>query len=921
MKYLLLINCCIILSFAEFKKITHPGLKADYIRAFARNENKIFIGTTEGLFFKRKDKDAITKVFNFPSIYIRDIYTAPDGILWIASYDGVYKLDIKNYKLLKWYTKTARKTPDGFNSTPGLSSDNISCIAGNESTVFVGTDRWGINTINVKTETIGQKRITSINGLPSDKIKDIYLSPAMIIVSTSKGIAYKGRWSTFWMSVDDEKSPAHKIPVQQTVYLNNKLFIGTLANGIMELSLDSPDSVNVFSSANNILPSDEIVGLAVDGQYLWISLFSGQVVNYSLKTLEWKIYDIPALGNNTLDKIFIDGQNVYVGSDGRGMFMHRKEIPEVSFFPEISFKQKQMHIIGAVVSENSIQPVQVQDIRYRDSDILSPFTSKGVKIHVNEEENIYHNVIASIDFSGSDHISKLWNYEVRFKVTDKQGRQNEASAIFLYDARKPQISLVKFANNSIQYTAVNKFKINGKVSDHKLKRIYYAKHGSKQLLQTDSRGNFQVTLKNLREGENNITFNAIDFCNNNSTKGVTIIYDSTKPDIENKQPEYIISSAEEPVKFKYIEDNLYKASLMPRGAKIGKDMEIDRTLNTISAVYNMDSSSKPMTLKLYDKANNTFTYDFLLKRDDNKPVIIFKDNYNEIETSSSEFKLYGKVRSKLSVSIQLYQSTNRIKVDQEAQNGLFIPFSAVLPVKKRLTLFTVKAVVQSSDQRYDGLTTEKNITIIGKQFEKLSARREKKQKQSSKKVNASEIAALKAEIARLRRQKKSKVKVIYKGNQGVSPFYANKPAIKLVSYKNMAVNKLAEKYTGDSKFGQLIDIINQKVTLHDIKQKNKIAVPNRAMAEFIIEQNNRSLTDLITLVSYLLFINKTGSIKQFRNEIAKRFNEALDLSIRDQQLYIKRSATSSKVKSSADRQFKGITIKLLKDSIISVTVI
>ena len=107
-------------SAAEFKQITDAKLTNTYVRAFARDNQRVYFGTTTGLYYLRKKDDKIIQVFPLGQLYITSIYPAGGNIIWVSTFEGVYKIDLTANEIVAKYAKAEGVTLDGVKIQGGL---------------------------------------------------------------------------------------------------------------------------------------------------------------------------------------------------------------------------------------------------------------------------------------------------------------------------------------------------------------------------------------------------------------------------------------------------------------------------------------------------------------------------------------------------------------------------------------------------------------------------------------------------------------------------------------------------------------------------------------------------------------------------------------------------------------------------------
>jgi len=137
-------------------------------------ENKIWIGTTSGLFVRDEKNKVIKDEKTSSSFDVRSMVQTPDSIIWLGT-QGRGVIKIKNRKVIGSITVE-----------DGLSSNSCNKLLLDEGRIWVGTKN-GLNSLNLKDGSIELINLT--DGLPSNEINDLALFKGKLWVGTSKGLA------------------------------------------------------------------------------------------------------------------------------------------------------------------------------------------------------------------------------------------------------------------------------------------------------------------------------------------------------------------------------------------------------------------------------------------------------------------------------------------------------------------------------------------------------------------------------------------------------------------------------------------------------------------------------------------------------------------------------------------------------------
>ncbi|OAQ38338.1 hybrid sensor histidine kinase/response regulator [Pedobacter psychrophilus] len=214
----------------------------------------------------------------FGSNNIRKILVAKDGLLWIATLNGIRIYDpVKN--------RFDNNIHDPEN--PGSLNQNsiYNLYQDKAGSIWVGTYFGGINVYH----------------------------PNAIPFTTYKHNSYKNSLSSNIISAIVEDK-------------NHNLWIGTEAEGLNFYNRQTGQFTNIKSSKNSI-SSNLIKSMAIDqNQNLWIATYNGGIDFYDLKTKVFKNYILNKDSYQEANRIIyltIDDKNrVWVGTRGNGLFLY-----------------------------------------------------------------------------------------------------------------------------------------------------------------------------------------------------------------------------------------------------------------------------------------------------------------------------------------------------------------------------------------------------------------------------------------------------------------------------------------------------------------------------------------------------------------------------------------------------------------------
>jgi len=161
----------------------------------------LWVGTEKGVNLYRPDTDDFERVMPtdqagtpLQSLYVRHIYSDSSGIIWVASFNGLYSID----PVTKRYTGHYSHNPDDPES---LSSNQIlSILEDRKGFLWVGTGGNGLNKLDLSTGK--SQRFGVRDGLPNPTITGLIADRAgNMWVSTYKGLSrynpHTGEFQTY----------------------------------------------------------------------------------------------------------------------------------------------------------------------------------------------------------------------------------------------------------------------------------------------------------------------------------------------------------------------------------------------------------------------------------------------------------------------------------------------------------------------------------------------------------------------------------------------------------------------------------------------------------------------------------------------------------------------------------------------------
>jgi len=829
---------------------SHPGTK--YIKALARNQEYIILGTSSGIILFNKNDKTYTSPFPALNVFITSLYAAEKNLLWAGTVDGVYLLNLTSHQIISHYTRNLRKGKDGRRTIPGISSDKVTVLTGTSDEIFVGTESWGISIIDIRTGNVRDEKITGVD-LPSQEINDITVTPAILIVSTTKGVIWKKRWDSEWTEIPPT-SRAYGCNVRQACYWENRLLLGTSGDGILSVDLNNPNNVTQYCLEDGQMPSDFISSLVPDGAYLWAATFNG-LAQYDDYSGIWNTH--AGFPGEMPDRVCIDGNLIYVSSSGDGLFYSDKKVPEIFISPENNYCETGMKITGGIRTGKSDTQNTFGSIMYRDSEIGGHFTNRSVLQIFQTNNYRFNNILAMIDFAAIHLPARIWTFEVIAEWKDNGGLRNRTSALFLYDSIKPVIEL-PFMDTGRQFTSEPRFFLSGRIIEYRLRTLTCKTPGTNFEIKTDNYGNFNVSL-NVHSAETHVVFSAADYCNNSDHARITIVLDREPPVLHSLADCISLNAFEDTFEIPYQETYLKWAQLRPEGMTLPVSGIEDKTIGVIRFKIPSFSGKKKARIELCDYAGNKTALDTMIEKNYNRAEIKLSP-YNEV-TNKSAFTLSGTIKSPLPViAVHVFLNEAPTAFSFSPETG---KFSAGLTLAPGQNIITISATAASN------FVTEKLISLYYEIPEKTAG----PDMEEFLKLQR-ELEALKKVLASL--QQKTNTIRQQPAVRTVTDFdyYPALRTVKAAGGQSMLT--MARQYLGNENFAEVISFINSLLSAADISGGRKMIIPNRKLIDWMLENKSPFVYDIIKSGAYALFYSNSGKdIAAFKRMLTRSLGDSM----------------------------------------------
>lgn len=278
----------------------HGNLSHYYTSSILITENNdILVGTSDGINLYDSKSDSFKRI-----LYKDDILTSQDisnmktdiyGNIWIATRDGLNKVDIKSKSVDKYYL-------DGDNSISG--NDVYGLLSDKQGNMWVSTRGFGLNKINIKTNeiTIYKHDEKNNKSIPADYTRNMLQDKrGDVWISTDKGLAK-------YISKDDKF----------VTYANKRHDVNSLINNTVYTVIEDKS------------------GLIWVGTYAGISIFdpSNKIEHYKNDP-----FNTNSLNDNVIHGIYEDEEGlIWVGTKDSGVNIINRQTGEINHINKGSSK-------------------------------------------------------------------------------------------------------------------------------------------------------------------------------------------------------------------------------------------------------------------------------------------------------------------------------------------------------------------------------------------------------------------------------------------------------------------------------------------------------------------------------------------------------------------------------------------------------
>lgn len=337
--------------------------------------NMLFAGTKYSQFLCSKDNGKtwvnLIETTGFPKLWFYPIeFVGINGYIFAASSQG-YGVVRSNDNGINW-----------IRVNKGLTDTGVYCLAVKDTILFAGTYKGGV----FKSIDKGNSWIQMSNGLPQianwggAAILSIVYNISGLFAGTTEGLYRFNETSGTWHNSNIDTLPTGLFVHNMAALKNGTIFAATNTGGVYKLfPYDT-----IWTKANNGFHCEIVTSLAIWNNTVIASTWYGNVFLYMFKEKQWN--DFLRIKEYPVNSVFIDSQNVYVGtrsrivttSDNGKSCVEMKDISKDSSFNVQSFARCNGHLFAG--TDRKIYRMTLGDTVWKD---ITSLQSNDNKINAN----------------------------------------------------------------------------------------------------------------------------------------------------------------------------------------------------------------------------------------------------------------------------------------------------------------------------------------------------------------------------------------------------------------------------------------------------------------------------------------------------------------------------------------------------------
>jgi signal transduction histidine kinase/ligand-binding sensor domain-containing protein/DNA-binding response OmpR family regulator len=304
---------------------------------FADREQNIWIGTDAGasLFsfsnhFKLQSINELTG--SHEGNYLRSLLLDSHRTLWLGGTNGLVRVDRQSGKTV-WYQQNNRANPLPHNKVRYIYEDR-------DGDVWIATDgsvcRYNPKTAQfIRYQIENETHTRNANwsyAICQDENRKLWVATCLgglFVVDKQQLIASAGKTYTAeqnYYSSGDAMGLSGNMLESLSIDKDYNIWAGTYRAGINKIDRLNNKVIHFTASdAKNPLPSDDVTGIVVDEQFLWIALRNKVVRLDTRNYMQHTIVD-PRLNNSTINAMADDGRRIWLGLSSGLFFIDKKTL-------------------------------------------------------------------------------------------------------------------------------------------------------------------------------------------------------------------------------------------------------------------------------------------------------------------------------------------------------------------------------------------------------------------------------------------------------------------------------------------------------------------------------------------------------------------------------------------------------------------
>ncbi|MDH5716361.1 MAG: hypothetical protein OEZ22_01845 [Spirochaetia bacterium] len=395
-------------------------LQNPFVKDIKSSPNYYWIATAAGLIryeISNKETTIYGKAQGLPDDFITSIAVEPDEeVVWVGTPSGIGKLNTSSLKTIIFNKKNR-----------SLGNDKVNTLLLDKNVLYVGT-QLGVD----KFQNNDWSHYTAIEGLAGDNIQSFALDGDRIWAGGGEGISYYDKNDDFWISYDATNGLNNPLVTSLAIDAD-AIWTGTLGGGISRFDKNT-ERFEPYTTIEG-LADDYVQCLMDDGNFIWIGTFDGlSRLNKKLMIFE-NFNPQDGLKEPSVFAGMVYGNKLILGTDGGGLFIGDKEMPQIAFSSQKSgYKRKgQIEIYGTLLSDVDFSSLNISYKLAETTD--NKWYKKGIELE--SPENGYDIKLATINTSTLAE----GKYRLMIQAVDDKNRENLSTGVFFVDKTPPNISV------------------------------------------------------------------------------------------------------------------------------------------------------------------------------------------------------------------------------------------------------------------------------------------------------------------------------------------------------------------------------------------------------------------------------------------------------------------------------------------------